>query len=129
MGMLIGQEIQGAMSELALVLDGMSGGQEGARAVRALLAAGRDEYRKRVEAEQARGRAEAALAFAQASIRAFLGNEPAPITEPPAGHQWVTGVTGGVAGPNAAGRLVCVTCTGVDFGSAVLAAECLAASQ
>jgi hypothetical protein len=70
------------------------------------------------------------LEYAQASIRAMVGQtQPEDVRvpiDPPAGHQWTSGR------PEAPGRLVCITCTGGKYGGpnetqapVVLAAECL----
>jgi hypothetical protein len=133
MGKLFGKEINGAA--LALMLDGWIGGQDGVTAVTAALSAGSDLVR---EQEARAERAETALELAQAELRRRREGRGQPegtvfIADPPKGHHWVTGVPGGVAGPEADGRLVCAQCTGwprgggsADTSELVLAAQCWA---
>ena len=138
MGKLIGHELDKVIADVALamlVTDGWIGGPRGASAVREALTAGA----ARIAQEQsARQLAETALEFAQASIRAFIGDGPVPIAEPPAGHEWRTAAEDST-GP----RLYCVTCPvrpvlgdpEAEFARytfrlrATSAAECLAASR
>lgn len=127
MGKLFGVELEPA---LVLMLDGFLGGPRGASAVRAALQVAGEQGDRAM-------RAETALELAQAELRRREEGRGQPegrraLTDPPKGHQWVTGVHGGVAGPAADGRLVCVTCTGARLGGAhhgpdqraILAAEC-----
>jgi hypothetical protein len=133
MGKLIGQEVTEAMAAAThamLITDGWVGGTRGARAVQDVLEVGTHAIRKECQRADA---AETALEFAQATIRAFVGDGPVPVAEPPKGHRWLTS-TDDSTGP----RLYCATCTVKMLVSTEIAppgvrptsaAECLAANR
>jgi len=130
----------------------MRGGARAVESVRGVVKAGRvvtaraneAEHQARVmgaradRAERRIERLEFELTEARASLRAMVGaalpEDTRQVMDPPKSHRWTTGVWGGVAGDAAAGRLVCVVCTGAEFGgeatgpeggAVVLASECL----
>lgn len=114
-----------------VLTDARTGGRRGVKVARELIAAGRAAT---ASAQAWTERAEAAerdLGYAQATIRAMVGQaQPEDVRvpiDPPKGHEWVTMAHGQPEDQPMRGRLWCVTCS--QAGPVVLAAECLERSR